>query len=148
MIYLYNILYSCKIQHFIELKLYLYLVCLKGSIRMDSIKKKIRLRLILYAFALLVIFLYLFLSEKGVSFYCLFNKLFLIECPSCGATRAFFSFLKGDFKAAYAYNPVFTAVFYPIGIMLILQDFICCVCSLISKKEYISMLDFIAGGKR
>ena len=43
-----------------------------------------------------------------VLFYrCPINKIFGIECPGCGLTRACLSALKFDFKSAFEYHPLF-----------------------------------------
>ena len=50
-----------------------------------------------------------------VLFYrCPVNLLFGVDCPGCGLTRAFFAALQFDFRAAFAYHPLFL----PIGIVL------------------------------
>ena len=41
---------------------------------------------------------------------CLFKYFFNIECIGCGMTRAVVSALKCDFKAAFAYHPMFWAM--------------------------------------
>lgn len=115
---------------------------------MNPIKKKVLIRIVFLAALAAIIFLYLFLSSKGVRFFCLIKENFSFECPACGATRAFFCFIKGDFAKAYSYNPVFTAAFYPIGIVLLLQDLTCCVCSVVKKREYVSIVDFMFGGSK
>ncbi|MBO5106581.1 MAG: DUF2752 domain-containing protein [Clostridia bacterium] len=38
---------------------------------------------------------------------CPFYNIFKIECPACGTTRAWISFLNGDFKKALDYNLFF-----------------------------------------
>ena len=50
-----------------------------------------------------------------VLFYrCPVKLLFGVDCPGCGLTRAFFAALHFDFRAAFAYHPLFL----PIGIVL------------------------------
>ena len=36
---------------------------------------------------------------------CLFKKMFLLDCPGCGMTRAFLSLARGHFVRAFSYNP-------------------------------------------
>ena len=38
---------------------------------------------------------------------CPVYNIFKIECPACGTTRAWISFLKGDFIVAFKYNAFF-----------------------------------------
>lgn len=38
---------------------------------------------------------------------CIFQHFLGISCPGCGMTRAFISALRLDFKAAFAYHPMF-----------------------------------------
>ena len=38
---------------------------------------------------------------------CLFHRFTGLHCPGCGATRAFFAMLKGDFATAWRMNPLF-----------------------------------------
>ena len=47
------------------------------------------------------------LAANGISLPCLFNKVTGLLCPGCGNTRAAVAILKLDFKAAFAYNPMF-----------------------------------------
>ena len=41
---------------------------------------------------------------------CLYRELLGFPCPTCGMTRAYFALLRLDFKAAFAYHPLFWAV--------------------------------------
>ncbi len=47
---------------------------------------------------------------------CLFHLLFKYPCPSCGLTRAFLAFFKGDFKLAFYYHPLFILI--PLVLLL------------------------------
>ena len=47
---------------------------------------------------------------------CLFKKLIGIPCPACGMTRAYTAIFKGDFAAAFYYNPAWWTV--PLAIAL------------------------------
>jgi hypothetical protein len=49
---------------------------------------------------------------------CLFHRFTGLHCPGCGATRAFFAMLKGDFATAWRMNPLFLAAL-ALGIFLI-----------------------------
>ncbi|BDD10824.1 hypothetical protein FUAX_32560 [Fulvitalea axinellae] len=63
---------------------------------------------------LLVIFLVLkdsFLELIGlVPHFCLIDRLFGVECPVCGTTRAFCEMSKGNFAGAWSLNPTSLAV--------------------------------------
>jgi hypothetical protein len=61
---------------------------------------------------------------------CLIKHVTNVPCPSCGATRSAISFLKGDFAASLAWNPV--------GIILVCIGLVVPVwilADVISKKE-------------
>ena len=47
----------------------------------------------------------------AIFFYsCPFKYLTGLDCPGCGLTRAFFSALRFDFKAAFNYHPLFPII--------------------------------------
>lgn len=75
------------------------------SMKMRTIKEKIKLSLFI-AFCLLGLsFLYLFLNQVyGFSIPCLFHKFTGYYCPGCGITRVMFSLLKFDIVSAFRYN--------------------------------------------
>ena len=63
------------------------------------------------AFAALAIMVYNFSpSEYGFYPRCPFYAATHLLCPGCGATRAFYSMLHGDFRAALHYNALFTVL--------------------------------------
>ncbi len=67
------------------------------------------------AFALLILVVYNFSpSEYGFYPRCPFYAATHLLCPGCGATRALYSLLHGDFRAALHYNALFTLL-APVG---------------------------------
>jgi len=64
---------------------------------------------------ILIILFFIFFRNKLIDFlnfiphFCLFDKLFKIECPVCGITRAFCELTKGNIIKAYYLN--FTSIF-------------------------------------
>lgn len=57
------------------------------------------------------VFVIILLLVALVCYGCPFYKLLGILCPACGTTRAWLSFLSGNFKKAFEYNMFFA--FYP-----------------------------------
>jgi hypothetical protein len=47
---------------------------------------------------------------------CLIKKYFEIECPTCGLQRAFYQFIKLDWKGAWQLNPSI----FPLIILIVL----------------------------
>lgn len=41
---------------------------------------------------------------------CLFRLFLHIPCPGCGMTRAYLSLLRGDWRGAFGYHPMFWSV--------------------------------------
>ena len=58
--------------------------------------------------AITVVVVLYFFSPKDYSFYprCLFHSLTGLDCPGCGSLRATHELLHGNFKAAFALNPL------------------------------------------
>lgn len=52
---------------------------------------------------------------------CPFRFLFGIPCPGCGMTRAWLSFLQGDFIGAFRWHPLFPVVF-PFILIIIVKN--------------------------
>lgn len=114
---------------------------------MKLFRKKIRLRIIFYLVAIMLLILYLILCHFGYGIPCFFNYYFGYLCPGCGATRAFFSLIALDFSAAGAFHPIFAFAVYPIALFLLLQDFILALYNLYAKREKLSLLRFLFGGR-
>lgn len=110
---------------------------------MENSQKKLRNRIILLIITVFIGLFYISLCKFGYSVECFYYKNFGVQCPSCGATRAFFSLLHFDFKKAFLYNPVFTLVFYPFTILIFLQDLIVCILNVFKKTNKISLLEYI-----
>lgn len=55
-----------------------------------------------------------------LGFSCLFQRFFGISCPGCGMTRAMLAALRLQFRAAFAYHPMFWSM--PILYLYFLSD--------------------------
>lgn len=110
---------------------------------MENRQKKLINRIILLIIIIFIGLLYIFLCKHGYGIECFYYKNFGVQCPSCGATRAFFSLLNFDFKKAFLYNPIFTIVFYPLTLLIVLQDLSICILNLVRKTDKISLLEYI-----
>ena len=40
---------------------------------------------------------------------CFIKSVFGVPCPACGMTRAWMSFVRGDFAGAFMFHPLFSA---------------------------------------
>jgi len=79
-----------------------------------KIKKHIPLIIALLSIVVLVVF-----SSTDL---CLFRRLTGLPCPSCGMTRAYISFLKGDIHGAFLMHPLFLLV-PAIGVLVLVARF-------------------------
>jgi hypothetical protein len=67
-------------------------------------------------------------------------RLFGIECPGCGITRATFSLLNLDFKQALSFNP---AVIFIIPIVLLEIIYHIKKLEVIRKIKYLAYISFV-----
>jgi len=74
-------------------------------------RKTAGVKIVLYIF--FPVFLFLFPSRffESLPSLCLYKNFLGRECWGCGMTRAFFSFLHGDFQEALRYNRLIIVVF-------------------------------------
>jgi hypothetical protein len=85
--------------------------------------KSIKLNIIIFISLVIVFFIYLaifyfVLKQNSI---CIFKKIFHFPCPTCGTTRAYINFFKGDIKSSFYYHPLFWL--YPIlGIIYIFRN--------------------------
>ena len=63
------------------------------------------------------LYLYLF-TPRGVPLVCIFNLITGLYCPGCGAGRACYSILHGQFVDAFCYNPLMTLILPFIGLYI------------------------------
>lgn len=70
-------------------------------------KRAGKLWLIYGAFAVMAVLIYAAVQYTEFHFLCPFNELTGLRCPACGNTRALFSVLSGDVKAAFSQNIMF-----------------------------------------
>ncbi len=110
---------------------------------MDKAKRKLIQRTIIYGFIILFIIIYVMLCLNGLGLSCIYEKTFHMQCPSCGATRAFLSIVSLDFTSAIAYHPIFTLVFYPFVFILVFQDYLICLYNVIKHKKVKSLLEYV-----
>lgn len=69
-----------------------------------------------------LIIAYLSLSPDGSPpLRCPFKALTGLDCPGCGSQRAFQALLKGDFAAAWGYNPAALLAF-PLAVFFIIVE--------------------------
>ena len=113
---------------------------------MNEIQKKAGRRLAVYGGLSALFFLYWGVSLAGFGLPCLFQSMFHVTCPGCGATRALFSLLRLDFAGAAAYHGVFAFGLFPILALIVLQDLLLCIHSLATGKEHLSFLRYLSGG--
>lgn len=69
---------------------------------------------------------------------CPWYQIFGIPCPCCGITRAWISFFKGEFSAAFSYHPLFVPI---TGVLLIFV-----FADKIFKKQKTKNMVFILSG--
>ncbi|MFZ2539067.1 MAG: DUF2752 domain-containing protein [Oscillospiraceae bacterium] len=110
---------------------------------MSGNEKKLIVRLLIYGTGCVLILVYIFICQKGYGIPCLFNEIFDIVCPSCGASRAFIAIILGEFQSAIGFNPVFTLALYPILFILLLQDIFVAIQRVIKKQDEISIIEFV-----
>ncbi|MBO6262656.1 MAG: DUF2752 domain-containing protein [Clostridia bacterium] len=81
-----------------------------------------RLSVPLFLLAVGAVFLYAYLAKPFESdgTFCVFNATAGIHCPTCGATRAVYSMLSGDFKSAFYYHALLTVGCVPAFIVGVL----------------------------
>ena len=71
-----------------------------------------------------IIFTFLYLVFIGLLYVfkvqCIYLRLFHVECPGCGMTRAWISAVTGDFGKAFSMHPLFWSI--PIIYIFFLTD--------------------------
>ena len=70
-----------------------------------------------YAIVLIIIFFTFMQIKYGTV--CYFYALTKFRCPACGLTRATISLLKGNWKAAFSYNPTVLLWLSTIGLFAV-----------------------------
>ena len=76
---------------------------------------------------------------------CSWKENFNITCASCGMTRATKSILMLNFKAAFGYHALFTGVFFPLTVIVLLNDLYVMGKRHITGKEDISFIEIVCG---
>ena len=67
-------------------------------------KKVIKLLFLIILLLVLILSYYAINRRFGIGIPCVFYELTGYKCPGCGMTRAVFSIIEGNFKAAFSYN--------------------------------------------
>lgn len=94
-----------KYNYFVEnSQMICYIKCIRIGERMN--KKSIRLILIEIVILIIAI---LGVNSNLINYApeCTFYKITNLQCPSCGGTRCVESILKGQFKEAFLFHPIF-----------------------------------------
>lgn len=77
------------------------------------------IRIVVY---ILIIYVTWSLVANNQRLACEWNEKYGFLCPSCGATRATLSILRGDIVKAMYYNLVYTIAIFPLVVVFILED--------------------------
>ena len=101
-------------------------------------------RLLRIVFYILAFFYLLFseVKEEYTFIFCPSKSLFDIDCYLCGMTRAFILSFHFNFIDAFRLNPL-VIIFYPMLILLAIQDTFIIVKDKILKKENTSFLEYL-----
>lgn len=81
--------------------------------------KKIK-KMLLLELGILLLALMIFIIAKDKIFtiipQCIVNRIFGLQCPSCGGTRCVINFILGNFKESFCYHPIFffTIIYFSI----------------------------------
>ena len=96
--------------------------CERGRILGDRIRQSWKARLGLSACAAALacagaLYLY-FMGPGNIPLICVFHEVTGLYCPGCGAGRACYSILHGQFLEAFCYNPLMTVLLPLIGLYI------------------------------
>lgn len=94
----------------------------RGRILGDRIRQNWKARLGLSACAAALacagaLYLY-FMGPGNIPLICVFHEVTGLYCPGCGAGRACYSILHGQFLEAFCYNPLMTVLLPLIGLYI------------------------------
>ena len=94
----------------------------RGRILGDRIRQSRKARLGLSACAAALacagaLYLY-FMGPGNIPLICVFHEVTGLYCPGCGAGRACYSILHGQFLEAFCYNPLMTVLLPLIGLYI------------------------------
>lgn len=94
----------------------------RGRILGDRIRQSWKARLGLSACAAALacagaLYLY-FMGAGNIPLICVFHEVTGLYCPGCGAGRACYSILHGQFLEAFCYNPLMTVLLPLIGLYI------------------------------
>ena len=94
-------------------------------------------RPLIYGGILLFFLFYPYAAAENGLFRCP-SAMLGFQCPGCGVTRAMTLLMKGRFAEAYALNEAFTAVIFPLLLLLAGQDtFVILTRRPLSVAEYL-----------
>jgi len=109
---------------------------------------KVKTRKILRIFRIclyIIAFIYLLIKEPNANYsfiICPSKSMFNFDCYLCGMTRAFIAMFHLKFMDAINYNPLIV-IFYPLLILLAIQDAFIILKDFIMKKETNSFIEFL-----
>ncbi len=90
---------------------------------------------------ILVIYTTYSLIKENTRFMCTWNEKYGIICPSCGATRATLSVIKGDIVQAMKYNMVYTVAILPAIFLFIVDDIVCVLLRILKVTKKNSLFE-------
>lgn len=96
------------------------------------------IRIVVY---ILIIYVTRNLINNNTRFVCFWNEKYGILCPSCGATRATLSILKGDILKAFNYNLVYTVSILPLAFGFLLEDILMILLRIFKLTKARSLLE-------
>lgn len=96
------------------------------------------IRIIIY---ISIIYVTWSLISNNTRLVCDWNEKYGILCPSCGATRATLTVLRGNILKAFEYNLVYTIAIFPIVCIFILEDVVMIVLRIFKLTRKRSLLE-------
>lgn len=107
-----------------------------------NLLKKSYVRILLYVLLFAGFGLLAYFGQNDLKI-CIFERLFQITCPGCGATRAFVQILSLNFAEAVELNPFFCFFIFPCALIVFIQGINCALTELLFKKKMISFAEFV-----
>ena len=121
----------------------------RGRILGDRIRQSWKARLGLSACAAALacagaLYLY-FMGPGNIPLICVFHEVTGLYCPGCGAGRACYSILHGQFLEAFCYNPLMTILLPLIGLYIAARmvDWVVTVGNHIDRKINVKFLTWV-----
>ena len=99
------------------------------------------------AFYLFVVISVTICAVNEIYLKCYFVENLGITCPTCGATRATLSIIKGNIISAVEYNAFYSLIILPAFIIFMVEDLYIIIKRSILKTSDISLIEVLFGGK-